>query len=147
MHDPDLVLPPACSPQLIGALDRKYNGAQVVVVELDDWELDIESSGPVKRILRSGAAAYMLAESVDELAAKISDRPHASGREPDPATVHELTSSSTVDDLIAAFLRESVDTRPATDTGTPHNTAARSGRGVGAGPQRTRHVYASLALR
>ena len=76
--DPDLVLTPACSPQLIGALGRKYNGAQVVVVELDDWEFDIESSGPVKRILRGGAAAYVLAESIDELAAKLSDRPRVS---------------------------------------------------------------------
>ena len=33
---PDLVLTPACSPQLIGALGRKYNGAHVVVVELDE---------------------------------------------------------------------------------------------------------------
>jgi hypothetical protein len=107
--NPDLVLTPACSPQLIGALGRKYNGAQVVVVELDDWEFDIESSGPVKRILRGGAAAYVLAESIDELAAKISDRPPASESEPDPAAVHELTSASTVDDLIAAFLRESVE--------------------------------------
>jgi hypothetical protein len=108
-EDPDLVLTPACSPRLIGALGRKYHGAQVVVVELDDWEFDIESSGPVKRILRSGAAAYVLADSIDELAAKITDRPHAPDREPDPTAVHELTSASTVDDLIAAFLRESVE--------------------------------------
>lgn len=107
--DPDLVLTPACSPQLIGALGRKYHGAQVVVVELDDWEFDIELSGPVKRILRSGAAAYVLADSIDELAAKITARPHTAERESDPAAVHELTSSSTVDDLIAAFLRESVE--------------------------------------
>ena len=109
MDDPDLVLTPACSPQLIGALSRKYDGARIVVVELDDWEFDIELSGPVKRILRSGAAAYVLADSIDELAAKITARPDDSGREPGPAAVHELSSSSTVDDLIAAFLRESVE--------------------------------------
>jgi hypothetical protein len=107
--DPDLVLTLACSPQLIGAIGRKYNGAQVVVVELDDWEFDIELSGPVKRILRSGAAAYVLANSIDELAAKITAKPHTPDTESDPAAVHELTSSSTVDDLIAAFLRESVE--------------------------------------
>jgi hypothetical protein len=107
--DPDLVLTPACSPQLIGALGRKYNGAQIVVVELDDWEFDIELPGPVKRILRSGAAAYVLADSIDELAAKITSRPDMPDSEADPAAVHELTSSSTVDDLIAAFLRESVE--------------------------------------
>jgi hypothetical protein len=107
--DPDLVLTPACSPRLIGALGDKYHGAQVVVVELDDWEFDIESAGPVKRILRSGAAAYVLADSIDELAAKITDRPRAAERASDPADVPELSSTSTVDDLIAAFLRESVE--------------------------------------
>ena len=106
---PDLVLTPACSPQLIGALGRKYNGAQVVVVELDDWEFDIGLSGPVKRILRSGAAAYVLADSIDELAAKITDRPNTDANESDSAAVHELNAAATVDDLIAAFLRESVE--------------------------------------
>lgn len=105
----DLVLTPACSPQLIGALGRKYDGAQVVVVELDDWEFDIELSGPVKRVLRSGAAAYVLADSIDELAAKITSRPHTGDSTVQPPAVHELTPGSTVDDLIAAFLRESVE--------------------------------------
>ena len=76
------MLTPACSPQHVGALGRKYNGAQVVVVELDDWEFDVASSGPVKRILPSGAAPYVLADSIDELAAKITagrTAPTASG--------------------------------------------------------------------
>ena len=107
---PDLVLTPAYSPQLISALARKYNGAHVVVVELDDWEFDIEISGPVKRILRSGAAAYVLADSIAELAAKITAQPVAARETAvDPAAVHELTAAATVDDLIAAFLRESVE--------------------------------------
>lgn len=108
-EDPDLVLTPVCSPQLIGALGRKYEGAQIVVVELDDWELDIDLPGPVKRILRSGAAAYVLADSIDELAAKITSRPHPPDSGSDVVAVHELTSSSTVDELVAAFLRESVE--------------------------------------
>ncbi len=102
---PDLVLTPACSPQLIGALRAKYDGARIVVVELDDWEFDIELSGPVKRIMRSGAAAYVLADSIDELAAKI-DAPAGSSAE---ATPQELTSSATVDGLVAAFLKETVE--------------------------------------
>jgi hypothetical protein len=109
IDDPDLILTPACSPQLIAALSRKYNGAQVIVVELNDWEFDIDLSGPVKRILRSGAAAYVLADSIDELASKIAARPHNQAGEDDPAAVHELTSNTTVDDFIAAFLRESVE--------------------------------------
>jgi hypothetical protein len=72
-------------------------------------EFDIELSGPVKRILRSGAAGYVLSDSIDELAAKITARPHGPGSESEPAAVNELTSASTVDDLVAAFLRESVE--------------------------------------
>jgi hypothetical protein len=109
VDDPDLVLTPACSPQLIGALGEKYGGAPVVVVELDDDEFDIELSGPVKRIMRSGASAYVLADSIDELASKIAAGPPPETAEPDGPAVHELTASATVDDLIAAFLRESVE--------------------------------------
>lgn len=109
VENPDLVLTPACSPQLIGALSRKYNGARVVVVELNDWEFGIDLAGPVKRILGSGAAAYLLADSIDELATKIAAHPHDEPGEGDPSAVHELTSGATVDDLIAAFLREAVE--------------------------------------
>ena len=106
---PDLVLTPACSPQLIGALSEKYGGARVVVVELDDWDFGIELAGPVKRILRSGAAAYVLADSIDELATKIAVRPPTDTAEDDAVAVHELTTAATVDEVIAAFLRESVE--------------------------------------
>ncbi len=105
----DLVLTPACSPQLIAGLKRKYGGARVVVVELDDWDLDISTRGPVKRILRAGADAYVLADSMDELARKITprrDRPSAEDASVEP---RELEASSTVDELITAFLRESVE--------------------------------------
>lgn len=107
----DLVLTPACSPQLIAALGEKYDGARVVVVELDDWEFDIELSGPVKRILRSGAAAYVLADSLDELAAKLAAPGSATDEttEQDVPSVHELSATQTVDDLISAFLRESIE--------------------------------------
>lgn len=104
----DVVLTPACSPQLIGALGRKYEGARIVVVELDDWELGVESTGPVKRILRAGAAAYVLADSIEELAGKLAPQRHEQHDE-DPVAVHELTAGATVDELIAAFLRESVE--------------------------------------
>lgn len=102
----DIVLTPACSPQLLGALERRYDGARVVIVELDDWEFDIALVGPVKRMLRSGADAYVLADSLDELAAKLGDGPAPPEEQQLPA---ELTTGATVDDLIAAFLRESVE--------------------------------------
>ena len=105
----DLVLTPSCSPQLIGALKRKYPGARMVVVELDDWDFDIDVAGPVKRVLRAGADAYLLADSIEELASKITPRSDRAGAAEEPLTARELPSSSTVDELIAAFLRESVE--------------------------------------
>ena len=112
---PDLVLTPPCSPQLVGALGERFPGARVVIVELDDWEYGIELPGPVKRVLRSGVAAYVLADSLDELAAKIA-APHPDARtdvrsqgDAEPVAPHELTARATVDDLVAAFLRESVE--------------------------------------
>ena len=103
----DVVLTPACSPQLIGGLGRRFPGARVVVVELDDWEFDIELAGPVKRILRAGADAYLLADSVDELAAKLVGP--ADVADEAAARVHELATSPSVDDLVAAFLQQSVE--------------------------------------
>lgn len=118
--EPDMVLTPACSPQLIGALKRKYHGARVVIVELDDWDLDIELGGPVKRLLDAGADAYVLADSVDELANKIGTG-HPQPTESEHSTARELTTGATVDELIAAFLRESIEysTRAHTDTSAP----------------------------
>jgi len=102
----DLVLTPSCSPQLIGALKRKYPGARVVVVELDDWDYRVESRGPVKRILRSGADAYLLADSIEELAGKIAPRSGHVDEGDGQAAPLELEHTQSVDDLIAAFLRE-----------------------------------------
>jgi hypothetical protein len=120
-YEPDMVLTPACSPQLIGALKRKYNGARVVIVELDDWDLDIEFNGPVKRLLRAGADAYLLADSLEELANKIGGTGHPQPTESEASTTGELATGSTVDDLIAAFLRESIEysTRAHADTSEP----------------------------
>lgn len=103
----DLVLTPSCSPQLIGALKRKYDGARVMIVELDDWEFDIALPGPVKRLLKSGADGYLLADSIDELAQKIAPRHGQAALGAALEDVHELPQASTVDDVIAAFLRES----------------------------------------
>ena len=105
----DLVLTPACSPQLIAALKRKYGGARIIVVEFDDWEFDVNLPGPVKRILRSGADAYVLADSMEELAQKITPRRDRVIDDSASVDARELPSTTTVDELIAAFLRESVE--------------------------------------
>lgn len=108
--DPHMVLTPSCSPQLIGALRRKYPGARVVIVELDDWDLDIEIRGPVKRLLNAGADAYLLADSMEELAAKIGRTELvAESSAPAAGPIAELSAASTIDELIAAFFRESVE--------------------------------------
>ena len=112
IDDADLVLSPPCSPQLIGALRQRFRGARVVIVELDDWEFDIAIAGPVKRIVRSGAAAYVLADSLDELAAKLAATCGdviGDIDDTEPPMPHELNASATVDEIIAAFMRESVD--------------------------------------
>ena len=105
----DLVLTPACSPQLIGLLKQQYPGARIVVVELDDWDFDISLSGPVKRILRSGADAYVLADSVEELVRQIAPRRDAVNEATESPPARELPSGATVDDLVGAFLRESLE--------------------------------------
>ena len=105
----DLVLTPACSPQLIAALKRKYGGARVIVVELDDWDFDVSLPGPVKRILRSGVDAYVLADSMEEVARKITPRHDRVSDDSASVDPRELPSTTTVDELIAAFLRESVE--------------------------------------
>ncbi|MEZ5215791.1 MAG: hypothetical protein R2715_04140 [Ilumatobacteraceae bacterium] len=114
----DVVLSPPVSPQMLGRLRRRFQAARVVVVELDDAVFDLESRGPVKRMLDGGADAYVLADSLEELAAKLLPRPDSSpgGAPPDeddtalaPATPLELHDGSTVEEVVAAFLRESVE--------------------------------------
>jgi hypothetical protein len=119
-YEPDMVLTPACSPQLIGAMKRKYNGARVVIVELDDWDLDIELNGPVKRLLHAGADAYVLADSLEELANKIGTG-HPQPAESERSTANELATGTTVDELVASSLRESIEysTRAHAHTSVP----------------------------
>ena len=113
----DVVLTPSCSPQLIACLKQKYEGARVIVVELDDWDLDVSLPGPVKRILRSGVDAYVLADSIEELADKITPRRDRVIDDGTSVAARELPSTTSVDELIAAFLRESVE----------HSTRVRAG--------------------
>ena len=70
---------------------------------------DVRVPGPVKRILRSGADAYVLADSMEELARKITPRQDPAREDSGSVDARELPSTATVDELIAAFLRESVE--------------------------------------
>ena len=95
----DLVLAPSCSPQTIAALKDAYPSARLVVVEIEDWDLDIDLPGPVKRLLAAGADGYLTVDSLDELAVHL-------GAAPEPvsgATMHSLPSPS-VDEVIMSAL-------------------------------------------
>jgi hypothetical protein len=95
----DLVLAPSCSPQTIAALKDAYPSARLVIVEIEDWELDIDLPGPVKRLLAAGADGYLTVDSLDELAVHL-------GAAPEPvtdATVRALPSPS-VDEVIMSAL-------------------------------------------
>ena len=67
----DLVITPSCSPQAVAALKRAYPAARLVVVELEDGEFDVRLPGPVKRLRKAGADAYLTADSLDDLAAQL----------------------------------------------------------------------------
>ncbi len=125
--DPVVVLAPSSSPQLIGALKGRFGAARIVVVELDDADLDIELSGPVRRLLDSGADAYVLADSLEDLARTIrSGRPQtdagvAGGLSGDAdeierSAMRELPTGTTIEDLVAAFLRDSADRTSTSET-------------------------------
>jgi len=95
----DLVLTPSCSPQTIAELKAAYPSARLVVVEIEDWELDIDLPGPVKRLLAAGADGYLTVDSLDELALHL-------GAAPEPvaeASVRSLPSPS-VDEVIMSAL-------------------------------------------
>lgn len=106
VEHPDVVITPACSPQLIGALKERFHGAPVVIVELSDDEFDIDLTGPVTRVLDGGADAYVLADSLGELARKLAALRPAT---PQPQQVARQLGAPTMDDLIAAFLAESIE--------------------------------------
>ncbi len=95
----DMVLAPSCSPQCVSALKGAYPTARIVVVELDDWDFKVSLPGPVKRALNVGADAYLLADSIEELAQQLRRRhPHPFTEE---TAVNELLQPS-VDDVILA---------------------------------------------
>jgi hypothetical protein len=103
--DADLVLSPSSSPQLIGKLKARYPSARIIVAELEDWEFDIDLTGPVTRLLRGGADGYVVADSLDDLARKLSAPPSPVTAE-EHSMPRELHAATSIDDLVAAFLRQ-----------------------------------------
>ena len=123
----DLVLAPSCSPQCVAALKRAYPTARIVVVELEDWDFNVSLPGPVKRVLNAGADAYLLADSIEQLAQQLQPRPNRSADQ--DAKTNELVQPS-VDDAIMASIRDVLErraTEPASamDGVTEHDASRR----------------------
>ncbi|MEY9860789.1 hypothetical protein ABH935_006426 [Catenulispora sp. GAS73] len=64
----DVLLVPPISACLLGKLRSMFPAAQVVVAEFDDPELGASCRGPVRRLLDSGADAYVASTTVATLA-------------------------------------------------------------------------------
>jgi hypothetical protein len=113
VYGADLVLAPSCSPQCVAALRSAYPAARIVVVELEDWDFKVNLPGPVKRALNAGADAYLLADSIEQLAQQLrprSDQPADQAAELNEARLNELAQSS-VDMVIFASLRDVLERR------------------------------------
>lgn len=101
--DADLVIAPSSSPQLLGRLRERYPTARLVVTELADEDLDIELTGPVTRLLRAGADAYVVADGLDDLAHKLgapADGSSATELGQEHSMPMELLTATSWDDLV-----------------------------------------------
>ncbi|MFB9891066.1 hypothetical protein [Planobispora takensis] len=67
----DVLLVPPVSPQLIVMLRSKFPKARVIVTEIEDQELGVQYSGPVRRLLDAGAEAYLPPASLPLLARQL----------------------------------------------------------------------------
>ena len=105
VFDADLVLAPSCSPQVIGILKRAYPTARLVVVELEDWELDVRLGGPVKRLLNAGADAYLTADSIKDLADQLL-RPANDLSHSKTSSLPKQLGKTSVDDQIMASVAD-----------------------------------------
>lgn len=64
----DIVLVPAASTQLIGALRAMFPGAKILITELTDDEFGLTYGGPLQRALDSGVDGYFIAPDLDRVA-------------------------------------------------------------------------------
>lgn len=73
----DVLLVNPVSPQLLAVLQARFSRARVVVTEIEDDELGVDYAGPVGRMLRAGASAYLPPRPVTAVAAGV--RAHLEG--------------------------------------------------------------------
>lgn len=102
----DVVLAPSCSPNTLAALKDAYPTARMIVVEVEDFDNDIEFGGPVSRLRKAGADAYLTADSLEDLAHQLTTREPTEARPLlDPPAAIEL-NEATIDDIILGRLEE-----------------------------------------
>lgn len=97
----DIVVAPPCSPQALAALARAFPDARLLVAEVEDEGLGVDLGGPVGRILDGGADGYLIARSIDDLAAKLATPTGAL-----PAGAAHALGQAQVDDLVLAALAQ-----------------------------------------
>ncbi|GAB2751791.1 hypothetical protein [Kitasatospora kifunensis] len=66
--DADIVLIPAASAQLLGALRRQFPQARLLATEFTDDTFGADFRGPISRILASDIDGYFMAPTIDDLA-------------------------------------------------------------------------------
>lgn len=73
----DLVIAPVVSPQTIGALKQQFPEARVIVAEISDSSWGVQLPGPVRRAVDAGADGYLVADTLQAVAAYVAaeDRP------------------------------------------------------------------------
>ncbi|MFI9818064.1 hypothetical protein [Saccharothrix variisporea] len=64
----EVLLVPPVSPQLIGSLRAMFPQARVVIAEIEDEELGVSYSGPVRRLINAGADVYVPPSTIPRLA-------------------------------------------------------------------------------
>jgi hypothetical protein len=102
----DVLLVPSCGPQTVTKLKEAYPTARLIIVELEDWDRDIEIGGPVSRLRQAGADAYVTADSLEDLAHQLTTGESTEPRPLlDPASTHQL-EGATIDGLILERLEE-----------------------------------------
>ncbi len=119
--DAVLVVCPPCSPQTIGALSRQFPKARVVITEVEDNEVGVDTKGPVTRSLDAGASAYLVAESIKHLAAMLTE-----GQEPSDAHRREpraLPAPSVDDEILATLDHLAMQRAAATNKPPDHRRA------------------------
>lgn len=95
------------------ALHGAYPTARIVVVEIEDWDLDVDLPGPVKRLLAADADGYVTADSVEDLARQLA--PSVDDARIDDTRERVALPSADVDDAILAALNEQRSERERVD--------------------------------